>query len=31
MVAERMKNFGFENLFIFTGGWEVWTKERGES
>lgn len=31
MVAERMKNFGFENLFIFTGGWEVWTKERGKS
>ena len=29
MVAEKMKQFDFKNIFIFTGGWEVWTKEKG--
>ncbi len=29
MVAEKMKQFDFKNIYIFTGGWEVWTKEKG--
>lgn len=29
MVADKMKQFGFQNIFIFTGGWEIWTKNKG--
>jgi rhodanese-related sulfurtransferase len=28
-IAEMMKNFGLENVFIYTGGWEEWTKMKG--
>lgn len=29
MVAERMQSFDFSNIFIYTGGWEDWTKKQG--
>jgi len=28
-IAEMMKNFGLENVFIYSGGWEEWTKKKG--
>lgn len=27
-VAKDMKAFGFEKIFIYTGGWEEWIKKR---
>jgi len=29
MVAERMKEFDFNNINIYTAGWEEWTKKEG--
>lgn len=29
MVAERMKAFDFQNIFIYTAGWEEWSRMQG--
>lgn len=29
MVAERMKEFDFKDIFIYTAGWEEWSKKEG--
>ncbi len=29
-LAETMKTFGYDNVFIYTGGWEDWTKHQGK-
>lgn len=28
-IAEIMYNFGYENVFIYSGGWEEWIKMKG--
>lgn len=28
-LAEMMMSFGYDNVFIYTGGWEDWTKKQG--
>ncbi len=29
-LAEAIKSFGYNNVFIYTGGWDDWTKHQGQ-
>jgi rhodanese-related sulfurtransferase len=29
-LAETIKTFGYDNVFIYTGGWDDWTKHQGK-